>query len=162
MALGDILPKQESNGFGLKGSEIYTVAASSTLIYAGEPVGKVLDGVAVLPLATNKPVVGTDYMCGIAATTSTNTASAAGTVNVIPTNTGITWLAIPKVAATWNTQAAYDALVGARVLLDLTAGSYTILAADGATYGCVVEPLDISLYPGRVAFKFRAGCSYLA
>jgi hypothetical protein len=162
MALGDIIPKQESNGFGLKGSESYTVVASSTLINAGEPVGKALGAVAVLPLATNKPVVGADYICGIAATTSTNTASVAGTVNVIPTNTGITWLATPKVPATWNTQSAYDALVGARVLLDLTAGSYTILASDNSTYGCVVEPLDISIYPDKVAFKFRAGCNYLA
>ena len=60
------------------------------------------------------------------------------------------------------TQSEYDALVGARVLLDLTAGVYTILATDGANNGCVVMPLDISKYPNKVAFTFRAGCNYLA
>lgn len=60
------------------------------------------------------------------------------------------------------TQAEYDALVGARVLIDLTAGSYTLLASDSANNGCVVEPLDISLFPGKVAFSIRAGANYLA
>jgi len=68
----------------------------------------------------------------------------------------------PKVAASWDTQAEYDALVGKRVLLDLTTGSYTILAVDGATSGCVISPLDTSKYPGKVAFEFRAGVSVLS
>ena len=83
-------------------------------------------------------------------------------MQVTPLVPGVTYLIAPKVAATWDTQAEYDALVGARVLLDLTAGAYTILAADGATNGCVVEPLDISKYPGKVAFSIRNGVSYLA
>ena len=60
------------------------------------------------------------------------------------------------------TQAEYDALVGARVLLDLTSGTYTILATDSANNGCVVEPLDISRFPNKVAFSIRAGANYLA
>lgn len=66
----------------------------------------------------------------------------------------------PKVAATWNTQAKYNALVGARVLIDLTTGVYTILAVDGAGNGCVVEYLDISKYPGMVAFSWSQVCDY--
>jgi hypothetical protein len=38
---------------------------------------------------------------------------------------------------------------------------YTILAVDGATSGCVIQPLDISRYPGKVAFSFRNGVSDL-
>jgi hypothetical protein len=106
-------------------------------------------------------VVATDFYAGIAASTSTNTASAAGVVDVWPIDSKTTWLITPKVAATWNTQAEYDALVGDRVLLDLTSGSYTILAADGATYGCVIAPLDVTLYPGKVAFQFRNGVNFL-
>jgi hypothetical protein len=60
------------------------------------------------------------------------------------------------------TQSEYDALVGKRVLIDLTTGSYTILATDSANNGCVVQPLDISKQPGKVAFSFRDGCNYLA
>ncbi len=151
-----------STGFGSRGAQTYAVAASSTLIYSGEPVAKALGGAAVTPLATNSPVVGTDYVAGVATSTSTNTASAAGTVQVVPPSTDTVFLIAPKVAATWDTQAEYDALVGDRVLLDLTTGTYTILASDSANNGCVVMPLDISAYPNKVAFCFRAGCNYLA
>jgi len=162
--LGDIQIYDEA-AFGYPGDAQFAVAASATLINAGEPVLKALgnaSGNVVSPLANNEPVVGTNFMAGIASTTSTNTAGAAGTVQVTKLVNGVTYLISPKVAATWNTQAAYDALVGARVLLDLTAGVYTILAADGATNGCVVEPLDISKTPGKVRFSIRSGANYLA
>lgn len=161
MALGDIQILQSNNGFGVPGTQRYVVAASATLINAGEPVSKDLGAAVVTPMATNKPVVATDFLAGIAQSTSTNTAAADGVVDVYFLNSSTTYLISPKVAATWDTQAEYDALVGDRVLIDLTAGSYTILAADGATYGCVIAPLDISRYPGKVAFQFRAGVSFL-
>ena len=113
-------------------------------------------------MATNKPVVATDYLAGISTSVSTDTVAAAGYVMVQPLLPGQVWLIAPKVAATWNTQAEYDALIGKRVLIDLTAGVYTILAADGATSGCVIEYLDVSKHPGKVAFSFRAGVSALA
>lgn len=160
MALNDIQVYDE--GTVLPGSKKYAVAASATLVYAGEPVGLALGVASAAPLATSKPVVATDFMAGIAASTSTNTASAVGTVEVIPLSSNVTYLIAPKVAATWDTQAEYDALVGARVLFDLTAGTYTILAADGATYGLVVMPLDISKYPNKVRFAIRQAVGYLA
>ena len=113
-------------------------------------------------MATNKPVVATDYLAGISTSVSTDTVAAAGYVMVQPLLPGQVWLIAPKVAATWNTQAEYDALIGKRVLIDLTAGVYTILAADGATSGCVIEYLDVSKHPGKVAFSFRAGVRALA
>ncbi len=158
--LGDIQIYDEAS-FGYPGDVEYAVAASATLIYPGEPVNKELGAAAVDPAATNTPVVATDFWAGIAASTSTNTASAAGTVKVMKLVPGVTYLIAPKVAATWDTQAEYDALVGDRVLLDLTTGTYTILAADGSTYGCVVEPLNIAKYPGKVRFSIRQGVSYL-
>lgn len=148
--------------FGSIGTKTYAVAASATLIYPGEPVAKALAGTVVTPMATNKPVVATDYLAGIAMSTSTNTASAAGTVEVMPLVANTVYLMAPKAPTSWDTQAEYDALVGSRVLIDLTSSVYTILAADGATYGCVIEPLDIAKYPGKVAFSFRNGVSYLS
>jgi len=136
--------------------QVYNVAAGATTIYAGEPVARALGGITVTALATNKPVVATDYMVGIATAKSTQTASAAGTVTVAPLRTNVIYLAAPLTAATWDTQAEYDALVGKRVLFDLTAGSYTITATDGATNGLVVAPLDISKFPGKVAFYIRS------
>ncbi len=161
MATGDITILEQSTAGGV-GAREFQVAASATLIYPGEPVAKALGAAVVTPMATNKPVVATDFLAGIAATTSTNTASAAGTVWVYPIVAGVTYLISPKVAATFDTQAEYNALVGDRVLLDLTTGSYTILASDGATSGCVIEQLDVAKYPGKVAFSFRNGVSYLA
>lgn len=162
MAARDIVSLYEP-AFGSIGTRTFAVAASATTIKPGEPVTHVLGAAAVVPMATNMPVVANaaGYVVGIAASTSTNTASAAGTVDVILTVPGQVWLAHPNSTAAWDTQAEYDLLVGDRVLFDLTSGSYTILAADGSTYGCVIEPLDIAKYPGRVAFSFRRDCSFL-
>lgn len=164
MAIGDFKLYAEA-AYGYPGDDLYSVAASATTIKAGEPVAKALGnstGNVVTPAATNTPVVATDFFAGIAATTSTNTSGAAGTVLVTKFTPGVSYIVAPKVAATWNTQALYDALVGARVLLDLTTGVYTILAADGATNGCVVLPLDILKYPGVVRFAFRNAVNYLS
>lgn len=151
------------------GGRMYNVAAG-TPIYAGEPVQQDLGGASVYPAVTNTPTVGTHYFDGVAQTNSTNTATAAGTVVVIPLSSGDTWLITPDVAATWDTQAEYDALVGDRVLLKNsvsvtstpTSGTYTILASDSTNNGCVVQTLDIFKTPGKVAFAFRGGASYLA
>ncbi len=160
MAKNDILIYDEA-AFGYPGDETYGVGASATGVFAGEPVVKALGGSNVAALATNKPVVATDFLAGVAASDSNQTATADGIVRVTKLVPGLTWLISPNVAATWNTQSKYDQLVGDRVLLDLTSGSYTILASDGATSGCVIMPLDISKFPGKVRFAFRNGCSYL-
>lgn len=160
MAINDITILDPGQ-FGSIGTIQYAVAASATLIYPGEPVTKALGDFVVSPMATNKPVVATDFLAGIAMSTSTNTASAAGTVEVMPLVANVVYLLKPNSAAAFDTQAEYDALVGDRVLIDLTAGVYTILATDGATSGCVIMPLDIKKFPGKVAFSFRNGVNYL-
>lgn len=161
MALGDITILNPAQ-FGSIGAKRYAVALAATAILAGEPVVKALGGSSVTVMQTSKPLVGTDFLAGIAASSSTQTASAAGTVDVWQIVPNVVYLIKPNSAAAWDTQAEYDALVGDRVLIDLTTGSYTILATDNASNGCVIEPLDIAKYPGRVAFSFRTGVSYLA
>ena len=157
---GDITILDQSVMAG-NGAKKYIVLAGATAILAGEPVTKALGAASVTQMATNKPVVATDFLAGIAATNSTQTASADGEVWVNQIIPGVVYLIAPNSAAAFDTQAEYDALVGDRVLLDLTAGVFTILATDGATSGCVIEALDIAKYPGKVAFSFRQGCSYL-
>jgi len=165
LAKGDVTLYSDQ-AFGYPGDEVYAVASGSAAsINAGEPVAKALGnstGNVVSALATSKPVVGTDYLAGISASVSTDTVSAAGTVYVTKLVDGISYLCAPKTAATWNTQALYDALVGSRVTFDLTGGVYTINATDGSTNGLVVMPLNITNYPGKVRFAIRAGASYLA
>lgn len=158
--LGNIQPYDEA-AFGYPGDDSYKVASGTTSsITAGTPVAFTLGGFVVAAAATNTPVVGTDFL-GIATTTSTETATLTGTVSVAKFVAGMSWLIAPKVAASWDTQAEYDALVGDRVLLDLTSSTWTILAADSATYGCVIMPLDIAVTPGKVRFAFRNAVNYL-
>lgn len=161
MALGDITI-YDAGSVGSPTAERYAVAASATLIYPGEPVAKALGGAAVTPAADDTPVVATDFYAGIASSTSTNTAGAAGVVDVLVLQKGVSYLCAPETAALWDTQSEYDALVGDRVRFDLTTGTYTVQATDNSTYGLVVMPLNIAKYPGKVRFAIRQAVDYLA
>jgi hypothetical protein len=140
---------------------------------------------------TTIPQVGTNYLAGISisgqggaltsgagttqkgGTVSTDTTTTAGYVYVTPLDANIIYLGNADVPATYGyntttgviTQATYDALVGHRVAIKMSTGNppvYTILAADGANNACVVENLDITKYPGKVAFSLRSGLDYKA
>ncbi len=166
MATGNIQPYENSASSKMDGGISYYVAANSTgsngsvsRINPGEPVTKVAGAAGVIAAATNAPTT-TLRIVGVAASTSTETASVAGTVNVIPASPGQIWMIAPKVAATWDTQSEYNALCGARVLIDNTSGVYTILASDSASNGCIVEYIDVLKYPGMVAFSFSPLVDY--
>lgn len=173
MALGDITILQERSTQGGRGARLYNVA-SGTPILAGEPVQLLALGtVTVIPGRNSTPDASAHLYVGIAATNSTNTTTAAGTVNVIPVSSNDVWLINPAVATSWDTQAEYDALVNKRVLIQNNAenmafvansnvGTYSLLATDSTNNGCLVQPLDISKYPGKVAFSFRDGDNYLS
>ena len=176
---GDIQVYDEAV-FGQSGTKVYQVAtgsASYPAINPGEPVAFVLGQQYVTALATNLPTSGAqaNTILGISASTSTESGSAAGTVEVITHVPGMTYLIKAKVPATFGyntttgviTQATYNALVGYRVVIDLTGtaaaktATYTALAADNAAYGCVIEPLDITKYPGFVRFSIRPAATSL-
>jgi hypothetical protein len=169
MALGDLTIKEQSV-FAGAGAKVYNVAAG-TLILAGEPVMvRALGNTVVEPAITAFPDQTAHLMVGVAATNSTNTAAAAGTVYVNPVSSATTWFIAPTTAASWDTQAEYDALVGKRVLIansvsvtsTPTGGTYTLGASDSANNGCVVMPLEVAKYPGKVAISFRTGDSQLS
>lgn len=185
MAINDITLLDEAQ-FGEIGSQRYNVAVNASgqgtgssyipAFRAGEPVIKALGGTVVstwgsIGTGTSaKPVVATDFMAGIAmggnGGVSTETATAAGFVDVINLVPNVVYLGNPDVAATWNTQTKYDALVGSRVLIKMSTSStnpvFTILASDSATSGLVVEHILIAEHPGKVAFKLRNALSYSA
>lgn len=170
MALGDILFFKDPS-FGAIGSSTRQVASGTTAsINAGEFVLVALGSATVTAWTAGsaaKPVVATDFVAGLAMTTSTETASAAGTVEVMPLVPGQQFLIKPLVAATFGqgttpSQSTYNALVGDRVLLNCSAGGVqTLLAVDGATNGFVIQDLDISKYPAVVAIAPRNGLSQL-
>lgn len=166
MATGNLVPFENSLSGKMGGAIKYKVTANSTgssgsvsRINPGEPVTKVAGAAGVIAAANNAPTA-TLRIVGVAADTSTETASVDGTVSVIPAASQDLWLITPKVLTSWDTQAEYNALCGARVLIDNTAGVYTLLAADGAGNGCIVEYLDIATYPGKVAFSFSPLVNY--
>lgn len=170
MATGDFTILEQGSSNGGRGSRTYVVGTASTaVINPGEPVTTTLGGATVVKMygptgvtGVGQPVVGTDYVVGIAQTTSNQTATVTGTVEVFPTNSGTTWLVTPNAPTSFDTQAEYDALVGDRVLIDLTSGAYTVLGTDSATSGLVIQPLNVATYPGKIAVAFRAGLSNLA
>lgn len=169
MALGDITVFRQASSGGGAGSFTFIAGPSVVAIQAGEPVMLVAGATAVLPnQATNLLAVpnspysmtGTGLL-GIASTTGTNTSSAAGSIEIIPPGSGMTWLITANNSTNVNTQAKYDALVGHRVLIDLTSGSYTLLTSDSAANGCIIMPLSVFKFPGKIAFKFFDAVSAL-
>jgi len=166
MALGNFQPYENASASKMSGSVKFYVAANSTgsdgtisRIKAGELVTKVAGAAGVIAAATNAPTT-TLRVVGISAGTSTETASVAGTVDVIPALDGQIWTVAADVLATWDTQAEYNALCGSRVLIKNTAGVYTALASDSASNGCIVEYIDVIKYPGVVAFSFSPLVNY--
>lgn len=76
---------------------------------------------------------------GIAASTSTETASVAGTVDLIVPLPGIVYSGFAKTSTTADTQAEINALFQKRVVFDLTTGDWTVdAAAADAAVNCVV------------------------
>lgn len=160
MASGDIQPFESASTHSMGGA-IKAYVASGTLasINAGEPVQKLAGAAGATQFPNNGPTA-TIRIMGVASSVSTDTTTTSGLVDVVLAAPGQIWMIAPKVAATWNTQAKYNALIGSRVLIDLTAGVYTLLASDSAGNGCIVEYLDIAKYPGMVAFSWSPLCDY--
>ncbi len=136
--------------------------AVGTISY-GTPVVTTLGSQYVVAGADGIPVVGTDWMVGIAADTSTDTVAADGSLHVIEMFPNVVYLCAPKLSTDIDTQAKYDALVGNRVVFDLTTGVWTVdaAAAHATTNGLVIMDSDIKKYPNKVAFCILQASSYL-
>lgn len=81
---------------------------------------------------------------GMAKNTSTETSTVAGKVEIFFPFPGIIYEGFSKSAASSNTQALIDALIGSRVPFDLTAGDWTVDAAasDANTNSVVIQGGD--------------------
>ena len=162
MALGDIKFLRSGDSFAVPPTESFQMEANTTVALAGEPVQLGSARNYVVACADGAGVIGTDILVGITLSTSDQTASANGDVLVHKFMPGVVYIASAKSAAAVDTQAEYDALVGKRVLLDLTAGVYTVdtAAADSNNNAIVIETLDILAYPTKVAFSVRSSGTY--
>ena len=131
----------------------WQVDASATLIYPGDPVKLSSAGSPlVIKLADNEPVIGTTtQVVGIAATESTNTSAVAGTVSVYIPAPGTIYSCKATTLTNVDTAAELNALVGDRVLFDLSTATFTVdeNAGDTATYGIQIvggDPANGDIY----------------
>jgi hypothetical protein len=119
----------------------WQVAAGVTLL-RGEPCKLTSAGSPyVIRLADDEPVIGTTTdVIGITASTATATASADGTVDVYMPLPGIVYECSATTAANIDTQTELNALVGDRVLFDLSSTTFTVdeNAGTGATKGLLI------------------------
>ncbi len=113
---------------------------------------------------STQPLVGSDWIAGFAMSTSTETTTATGFVEVMDLVPGIVFLGNPAAPTSWDTQAEYNLLVGARVLIQNSSGVMTVLATDAwtaaAKNGLIVQYIDITQYPAKVAFSLNNMLSY--
>lgn len=138
--------------------------AGATAILPGEPLKlKAAGSPYVIPCEDADLTIGTDTVfVGIAKSASTHTASADGSVDVYIPTADLVYESKVKTDSTFDTQAEIEALRGDRVVLDLTAGVYTldVGAGDGANNAFYILGGD----PVRkvVHFSCRLGATYLS
>lgn len=138
--------------------------AAATAIYAGEPVKlKAAGSPYVIPCADADLTLGTDVeFIGIAATDSTQTASADGSVEVYVPLPGIIYEAKVKTASTVDTAAKVLALCGDRVVFDLTSSTYTVDAAAGDAVGNAVLIVGGDTTKSTLRFMINRGTNVAA
>lgn len=120
----------------------FLTKANTTAIKAGEPVvvAQALSVFGAYPvvLTDGLPIRNTDYFLGIAASTSSHTSSADGTVDVYLDLPGTVYACKAKTAAQIDTQAEVDSTVFYRIPFDLTTSTYTADLANATTAGLTV------------------------
>lgn len=157
-------------------THIYLVAPGTTSsINAGEFViktpGAAKYGAAFTASSSTQPTVGSDYIAGFAMSTSTETTTATGFVEVMEISSTQVFLANPATAANYGltvgslSQSLYNAQVGKRVLIQVSSGVFTVLSTDnwtvaGGKNGIIVEYIDITTFPGKVAIKLNGNLFY--
>lgn len=161
MALGDV-KIVDSGGADVTPSRKFRTEGGATNILAGEPVKIGGTGLNyVIPLATGDPEVGTDRMVGVAATTSTETGSADGTVDVyIPIPSVTIFRTTVTTPGNMDTDAELLAILNDSVTYDLTGSIYTVdenETDDPNVHGLMI--LDGNINDGTVDYVLKEGAS---
>jgi len=135
MSLGDI-SIISPGGQHFVPSMRFRTEANTTVANPGEPVGVGGTGTNyVAVLADAKPIISDANFAGIAASLSTQTASADGVVDVLLPVLGVVYACKAKTASTFDTDAEILAVLNDNVYLDLTSGVYTVDVANASAGG---------------------------
>jgi len=142
----------------------FQTEANSTAIYAGEPVKlKAAGSPYAIACVDGDLTIGTDTVfLGIAATDSTHTTAADGVVRVYMVTATTVLRAKAKTYSTVDTQSEINALVGDRVVLDLTSTTWTIDAAAGENSANAFYILGGDPVRGTIDFNCRLDACYAA
>ena len=163
MATGDIRPYNTGGHSDISTVTVQTEAAATDIL-AGEPVKlKAAGSPYAIPLATLDLTIGTDTaMVGIAASASTHTATADGTMEVYLPMPGAQWSMKATTPANIDTAAKLLALQNDRVVMTLAAGIYTLdeNAGDAATSAFYI--LGGNPATGEIYFNIRTDATILA
>lgn len=153
MAKGDI-KIVDAGGLSAVPTYRWQTEAAATAIYAGEPVKlKAAGSPYVIPCADADMTLGTDVQfIGIAASDSTHTSAADGTVDVYIPFPWIVYEAKAKTSASVDTQSEINALCGDRKIFDLTSSTYTVDEAAADAVGNML--LVIGGDPAKKTLKF--------
>lgn len=152
----------DNGGYNVVPTRVYQVASGAAAsIKAGEPVVLTTIGTSQYAVLASdaQPVIGTDYFAGFAAKDSTDTASAAGEVEVYRPLPGVVFRGKAKSAAAADTLSEIQALANKRVPWDLTSAAFTVdtAAADGSTNGLILTGTgDASLSKVDFSVSVRA------
>ena len=140
-------------------SRQFRTQAAGTQILPGEPVKKA--GNFVASLANGDCVVdgtGTnDIFVGVAASTSTETATDDGFVEVVPHNDSLEYEMAVTTPANMDTQAELDALLFNRVTVDLAGGIYTLDENDADDRLKIFEIVGGDITRGIAHFRVTSG-----
>lgn len=163
---------------GARSTRLFLVAPGTTSsINAGEFViktpgtGSGKYAAAFTASSATQPAVGTDFIAGFAMSTSTETTTATGFIEVMEVAPDMVFQGNPKTAANFGltsgsqSQATYNNQVGKRVLIDVTSGVHTVLSTDTWSVatgknGLIVEYSDVTQFPGKVTFKLNGNLNY--
>jgi hypothetical protein len=128
--------------------------AGSTAINAGEPCKIKIAGSPYAILCVDADMtLGTDtQFLGVAASTSTHTASADGVVDLYIPYPWLVYEAKAKTSTLANTQTLINALCGDRVVLDVTSSVWTVDTAAGDAVGNML--LIIGGNPDTASIRF--------
>lgn len=160
MALGDVSIVYPG-GQNLPASQRFRTEAAGTAINAGEPV--VIGGTGsnyVVPLADGTPTT-TNRMLGIASSTSTQTASADGVVDVILAVPGIVYRCAATTPANIDTDAELLAILNDRVAFDLASGTYTVDENQGDNSANGLRIIGGDIVNGTLDFITMVGATNL-
>lgn len=108
-------------------------------IQAGTPTKENGSNVGVIAAMVDADGTTSQRFAGLSKNDSTDTAAAAGIVYTWTPLPGLVYAGKAKTASLANTQALIDALVGKRVVFDLTGGAWTVdTSASDASTNCVI------------------------